>query len=338
MTLTRGAILVLDHLRNLTGTQGLYEHASYDKPRKEHGYTTDDNARALVVLCRHAETLGGDVPLQPYLDFVVSGAVAAGWHNRMSRNGEWSDLRGSDDAHGRAIWGLAEVVRSGRADESAVEALRAGLVSFKSTHPRAIVYAVLGVLALCESGVLAELAGDFLSRAGRRLPELGAGDWRWPAPRLTYDNGRIPEAMIRVGTTLDDAPLTTSGLELLEWLIDIESGENGFSFTPVAGRGPGTPKPAYDQQPVEAWAMADACFAARQVDGDERWRRGVLDAAGWFLGLNDAGLPMYEPNTGAGFDGLSDGFVNQNQGAESTLAALGALIRLQQTPDDASLQ
>lgn len=332
MTVIRDVIPILDHLHRLTGERGLSEHALFDQPREEHGLTTDDNSRALVVLCRFAETFGADPSLSPYLDFVVSGVVPGGWHNRMNSAGLWVDQRGSDDAHGRAIWGLSEVVRSGQADELVLDALRAGLVSFRSRHPRSIAYAALGAAALWEAAPtdLQELAGGFLTEAGQALPAPREGEWRWPAPRLTYANARIPEAMIKSGEALGDTGLTSSGLELLAWLIDVETGERGFSFTPVAGRGPGDPQPAYDQQPIEAWAMTDACFAALSIDGDPRWRRGAVTAARWFLGLNDVGQPLYDAGTGAGYDGLGEGYVNQNRGAESTLAALGSLIRLRQ--------
>jgi hypothetical protein len=136
--------------------------------------------------------------------------------------------------------------------------------------------------------------------------------------------------MIRVGEALGDGALVTRGLEVLAWLIDTETGSNGFSFTPVAGRGPAGMKPAFDQQPIEAWAMADACFAAGRVDGDEKWACGVVDAATWFLGRNDCGAVVYDATTGAGFDGLCPTDVNRNRGAESTLSALGSLIRLRQ--------
>jgi hypothetical protein len=118
------------------------------------------------------------------------------------------------------------------------------------------------------------------------------------------------------------------GLVLLDWLIETERGTDGFSFTPVGGRGPGDPKPAFDQQPIEAWSLVDACHAAWEVDQSPHWRQAMDEAAHWFLGRNDSGLGMYDPDTGAGYDGLGPGWVNLNRGAESTLAALGSLWRL----------
>lgn len=321
---------VLEHLHALTGDHGLFEHALHDEARQSHGYTTDDNARALVVLARLREAGLGDPDMQPYLGFVTAGVVAGGWHNRMSVSGDWDDLRGSDDAHGRAIWGLAEAVTSGEAAEEPIEAIRAGLLSFQSLHLRAISYAVFGAVKLLEVGIFDDLAGEVLERLARRLPVPRSSPWMWPEPRLTYANARAPEAMIRAGHALGEYHLIESGLELLEWLVDRESSDRWFSFTPVAGRGPDDGKPGFDQQPIEAWAMADACFAAYQVTSAERWRRDALKACQWFLGLNDSEIVMYDSQVGAGFDGLSADAANQNRGAESTLAALGAMIRLHQ--------
>jgi hypothetical protein len=254
----------------------------------------------------------------------------------MSDFGGWDDRRGSDDAHGRAIWGLGVSLASGADDERVVDAFQAGVLSFDSTYPRSVAYAVLGVTAASSTVILDPLLEQFLERMAARLPNPQPGSWVWPETRLTYDNARVPEALIQVGSAIDDSSMTERGLDLLEWLVDTEHGREGFSFTPVGGRGPDDAKPAFDQQPIEAWAMADACFAAYRVDGQAKWRASSLEAADWFLGVNDLGAEMYDPVTGAGYDGLESDGVNQNRGAESTLAALGALIRraqLSQEPD-----
>ncbi|MGH3650900.1 MAG: glycosyltransferase [Acidimicrobiia bacterium] len=316
-----------DHLRRLTGRHGLYEHAVHTTPRISHGYTTDDNARALVVLARAFSHRVAGEEFDPYLGFVVGGAVEGGWHNRMSHAGVWTDRRGSDDAHGRAIWGLGSVIGSGHQPEETVEALRVGL-GFISRHPRALSYAMLGGAAAFGSGPVDSALGQFLSTALSRMPEPRVGSWRWPEERLSYANARIPEAMIHAAWVLGEPKRLQSGLDLLEWLIETERGERGFSFTPVGGRGRDDPRPAFDQQPIEAWAMADACHAALIADGDDLWREGLEAAGRWFLGWNDVGAEVYEARTGAGFDGLERDGVNQNRGAESTLSALGSLARL----------
>ncbi|HWB89512.1 MAG TPA: glycosyltransferase [Acidimicrobiia bacterium] len=311
-----------DHLRRLTGPFGLYEHAFRDMPRLGHGYTTDDNGRALVVAAR----AGADRrDLRPYLEFVLAGRTENGWHNRMSVTGRWTDRLGPDDAMGRAVWGLAEVVSAGDRDERVLTALRHGL-RMTSPHLRSNAYLLLAAACAHRAG-LAEAEPSL--RAGlARIPHAPAGAWAWPEPRLTYDNGRIPEALIRAGAALDAAAVVDRGLAMLAWLVGIESGEGHFSFTPVGGRGPGERGPAFDQQPIEAWAMVDACRAAGEADPSGPWADLARQAGEWCLGRNDVGVELYDAETGAGFDGLKPEGVNLNRGAESTLSVLGSLWAL----------
>ena len=149
--------------------------------------------------------------------------------------------------------------------------------------------------------------------------------WPWPEPRLTYANAVLAEAMIAAGVALDDPALRQRGLDLLGWLVEYETADGHFSPTPVAGRGAEDVRPAFDQQPIEVSTLADACARAAAVDASPIWPDGVRAAAAWFLGANDAGQLMWDPETGGGFDGLHADGVNRNQGAESTLAVISTL-------------
>ena len=128
--------------------------------------------------------------------------------------------------------------------------------------------------------------------------------------------------MIAAGVALDDPTLRQRGLDLLAWLLNVETADGHLSPTPVAGRGADDARPAFDQQPIEVSTLADACARAAAVDASAIWPDGVLAAAAWFEGANDAGQVMWDPETGGGFDGLHADGVNRNQGAESTLAVL----------------
>lgn len=315
-----------DHLtRTLTGPHGLYEHALLDRPRRRLGYTTDDNARALVLLCRGFP----DVDAGPYMEFTVAGRTPGGWHNRMTEDGRWADVRGSDDCHGRAIWGLGCALGSSYGDR-ARSTLVAGM-DLDSPHLRANAYATLGAAAAMEAEPDLPGVEAFLRRVSSKIPRPRPGAWTWPESRLTYDNARIPQAIMAAGRALGDKATVDDGLRLLEWLIAVERGAAGFSFTPVAGRGPATARrrgPGFDQQPIEAWGMADACLLALEIAPDDRWAEGLQDAAMWVLGRNDTGAVLYDVATGAGFDGLERDGVNQNRGAESSVAVLGALDAL----------
>jgi hypothetical protein len=149
--------------------------------------------------------------------------------------------------------------------------------------------------------------------------------WPWPEGRLSYANAVIPEVMIAAGTALDRQGLTDVGLELLAWLLDHETVDGHLSVTPVGGSSPGALRPAFDQQPIEVAALADACARAWSVTGDQQWARGLTNAVAWFLGENDAHAQMRDADTGGGYDGLHCDGPNQNEGAESTLALISTL-------------
>lgn len=127
------------------------------------------------------------------------------------------------------------------------------------------------------------------------------------------------------GRWRDRPAIEADGLRLLEWLTSVELNGSPFSLSPVAGRAPGESRPGYDQQPIEAAAMADACAVAFELTGDITWAGHVVRAARWFLGRNDRGIPLLDPTTGGCADGLTAAGVNSNQGAQSTLASITEL-------------
>lgn len=330
----------LQHLGRLCDDTGLIEHAWLSLPRRDSGYTTDDNGRLLVVLARADLSLMGERAeaegarlTHVGLSYLKHAALPEGhgFRNRMSYERRWTDARGSDDSCGRALWGLGTL--AARTTHPEMRETAHGLFwsnfLLRSKYSRALAYAVLGATEM------ANLDGSVALRRQLRLwadqlakltsPPSATSNWSWPEDRLTYDNARLPEALIEAGKVLGDSVLTERGLAMLEWLVQTETNRNTnhFSFTPVGGRGPGDVSPAFDQQPLEAWAMVDACSAAARVAGDH-WLREAEKAVAWFLGRNDIHQPMIDFSTGAGYDGLTPTGPNRNQGAESTLAAVGA--------------
>ena len=156
-------------------------------------------------------------------------------------------------------------------------------------------------------------------------PHTPTNGWMWPEPRLTYANAVIPEALLAIGDELDEPALLHRGLDLLAWLVAHEMWGDHLSVTPVGGRGPGDPQPAFDQQPIEVAAIADAVHRAYLLTGESRWRHALDVSIDWFLGNNDAGALMIDPLTDGGYDGLQEKGVNENQGAESTLAMISTM-------------
>src|SRR5438067_887910 len=320
------------HLRRMSDETGVFEHALFTEPRLEHGYCTDDVARALIAVMREPhrtpelERLGAT-----YFAFLERAQLADGrFHNRLSFEGHWLDVVGVEDTIRRAHWALGVLTEkaASRTQRERARAMFEAGAGFRTAAPRANAFTALGAAELL--GARPERpsvrAKELLAVAAGRLGRLASDrDWPWPERRLTYANAVLAEARIAAGATLGDDELVAEGLELLSWLVETESCDDHFSFAPVGGWAPGEPRPGFDQQPIEAAAMTDACARAFDVTGDPLWAARVIHAAAWFLGANDVGVPLFDAESGGGKDGLKRDGVNENQGAESTLALITAL-------------
>jgi hypothetical protein len=319
-----------NHLLRLTDSRGTFEHALFAEPRPEHGYCTDDMARVLVVATREPDS-GGEVNglARVAVQFLNDAQSYAGpCRNRMDRRGRWEDEPSLEDSWGRCIWGLGTA--AAHSDVSLVR--RLAVIQFeraakvRSPWPRAMAFAALGAAELLSVDPGQPTARALLTDYADTVAKPnGDAAWPWPEPRLTYANAVLAEAMIAAGVALDDSALRQQGLDLLGWLVEYETAGGHLSPTPAAGRGPDDLRPGFDQQPIEVSTLADACARAAAVDTSSTWPDGVLAAADWFMGVNDARQLMWDPVTGGGFDGLEADGVNRNQGAESTLAVLSTM-------------
>jgi hypothetical protein len=318
-----------DHLAHLTTARGVWEHAEMLTPRVAHGYCTDDNARALIVVSREpAECPLLDELAAVYLRFVLDARRPDGsFRNRRRHDGTWWDEPGSDDSQGRAWWALGVAAARGRSSVGRAEAMAAfaTCARMESDHLRPHAFAILGAVEVLDVEPDHGGAWTLLLHAAERLADAAGARIPWFEDRLTYDNARLPEALLAAGSTLGDPKLVRTGLRLLGWLVDVQTRGDRFSFVPHGGWRPGDPGPGFDQQPLEAAAMVDACHRAWTLTGQDLWRARALRAARWFLGDNDTGVVLHDAATGSTGDGLMAEGVNENRGAESTLAGLSAL-------------
>ncbi|TAN26541.1 MAG: glycosyltransferase [Actinomycetota bacterium] len=320
------------HLSRLTDDKGLFEHAKGTIPRSSHGYCVDDVARALIVVSRDPAFLtntGQHRLRDVYLSFLLSAQDRQGqFHNRLGLNRLWQDQPSVEDCWGRALWGLGTYVSANsevEPGEAALQAFTLGAVQ-RSPWLRSMAFAALGAIEVLQviprHREAISLLKDTAKRVGR---PRSSKSWPWPEDRLQYANAILPDVLLGAGTALNDAALQEDGLLLLGWLLDLETCNGHLSVTPVGGRGPNNISPAFDQQPIEVAALADACARAFKVTRDLRWANGLELAIKWFLGFNDGNTPLYDPFGGGCCDGLEPNGRNENQGAESTLAALSAL-------------
>jgi hypothetical protein len=328
----------------MTDDTGILQHAVFTVPACENGYCLDDNARALLLMA-FIEDAGTEDPkvvralASRYLAFVnhAFNPEQRRFRNFMSYSRRWTEVAGSEDSHGRAIWALGSVL--GRSSDPGRRNLgeqlfRRGLPALSTfTSPRAWAYALLGAEEYSRAfsgdgevgavrAALAEKLLDIFRRAERC-------DWPWFEDRLTYSNARLSQALVVSGAAMGNEEMTAAGLRSLDWLASVQSSE-GY-FAPIGSNGfyeRGGPKASFDQQPIDAHAMVSACLEARRVTGNARWMERARHAFSWFFGQNQLQQWLYDPTTGGCRDGLHSDRVNENQGAESTLSFLLALCEM----------
>jgi glycosyltransferase involved in cell wall biosynthesis len=331
----------LEHLRRMTDTTGLLQHAVFNIPDRTHGYCTDDNARALVLTVSAQHLAVADEGLSSlsasYLSFLTHAfnPSTARFRNFMSYDRRWMETEGSEDSQGRALWALGVAVERApnRGQLAAATSLFNMALPAAETfiHPRAAALALIGVnayLGRFAGSTGAKRAAKVLSRRIlRAFRTYATDDWYWFEDILTYDNGKLAQALMTTGTVLEHPRMVQAGVKALEWLTDVQF--EGDMFRPIGNDGwyrKDGHRARFDQQPLEAQSMIEAYIAAYAVTGEERWRTRVGQVFQWYLGQNDLGAPLWDRKTGGCFDGLGPEGPNLNQGAESTLAWLLSLV------------
>ena len=337
--------ITLDHLKHLTDATGLFEHASYTSPNFAEGYSTDDNARALL-LAMLLEELGLDSPEVSRLASTYAAFVNAAFmperrrfHNDLSCDRRWQDEVGSDDCFGRSLWALGACVsRSKRQDVQswALEVFEQALPGLaETTSPRGWAFGLLGIHEYFrglpgDRRLVAQVRDMLIGRLLKAHDRTATADWPWFEDVLAYDNAQLPHALIVSGHAVDNHKARKVGLKSLVWLAGVQKSPDGH-FRPIGSNGfyrREKERAQFDQQPLEAHATVSACLAAYRVTDDTAWLREAHTAFDWFLGRNDLGLELYDATTGGCRDGLHPDRVNQNQGAESTLAFLLSLAEM----------
>jgi len=337
------------HLLAMTDDTGMLQHAIFSIPNTREGYTTDDNARALIVSTRLDEGIWRGQSVDPldlsrrYLSFLwlAFHSDTGRFRNFLGYDRKWLEDVGSEDSHGRALWGLGSVLgrsqnaglrgAAGRLFEAAVPA------SLTFSSPRAWAFSVLGLQAYLDwfpgdrsmQGMRNALANRLLDIYQRSRSET----WHWFEKSLSYSNARLSEALILAGRRSNNRDMIAAGIESLEWLVAVQHCGDIDTFVPVGSSGffaEGAERARFDQQPVEACATISACLEAYRLTHEQRWSEEAHRVFKWFLGKNDLQVSLYDATTGGCRDGLHPDRVNENQGAESTLSFLMALLEMQE--------
>ena len=318
----------------MSDATGMLQHGHYSIPDRDHGYCLDDNARALILMCRMQ---GLNAAIRAQWSNVYAAFIQHAWNadrkifrNFMSFDRRWLESEGSEDSAGRAIWALGvagfEAAEPRHREWAAWLYDQAAPTMENTGSPRAMAFAMLGAAAMAEAKPGHDISAAILERSGGELMRLLTAarrpDWSWFEAMLAYDNARLPEALIRAGMVSDRQDYIDCGLETLDWILRKQHAPEGH-FRAIGSDSFGRLYQApqrFDQQPLEAQAVIDACSAAHGATGDQQWADAAHRAYRWFLGENDLGLMVASPADESCHDGLVPMGVNRNQGAESILA------------------
>ena len=335
----RSVELKLRPLTEMTDEVGLLQHGRFTVADRDHGYSLDDNVRALMLAARLAAQGNTDLEREAgiYAAFTNHAWTGEGFRNFMGFDRSWLESVGSDDSQGRTFWALGETIASPPAPHLGAWATAlyddALPIVAKLESPRTLAFAMLGCVARLrvepDHVASRELLAGNADKLCRALAVSRRPSWAWFEEMLAYDNTRLSEALILAGEVLDDPATAETGLETLDWIAGLQIDDTG-QFRPIGSDTFGKKRTVYpfDQQPLEALAFIEAATTAHRRTGERVWLDRAHSAWAWFFGRNDRGVSLVDVETMRCFDGLTPHGRNRNSGAESILAFLLSHVAL----------
>ena len=325
------------HIFRMTDDTGIFQHTRYNVPDLGKGYTTDDNARALIMAVmlyekkQKAEYLA---LVYRYLAFILHAQNDDGhFRNFMTYDRVFTETQGSEECFGRCLWALGYTMASplmpGGVKDACVSAAKRALTQIhflKCLRGQAYALVGLGLIEEIDSGGLIRKLADSIAAC---FGQCAAEDWRWFEDSLTYDNALLPWAMFVAHKKTGQERFLVIALQSLEF-FDQDAFRDGF-FRPVGCNGwlmRGAEPALFDQQPVEASMSTLAHLAAYGITGDTAMLERARRSFSWYAGENSCHKSMIDTETGGCFDGIMAGGMNRNQGAESIVGYVIASLAL----------
>jgi hypothetical protein len=216
----------------------------------------------------------------------------------------------------------------------AKELFERGLTQLYSLNLRGRAYSLLGLYYYLqrypEAEDVVQKVDDMAGAIHEQYRVAATEDWPWFEQRVTYDNAVIPQALFLAYELTGKDEYRDIATESFDFLLNMCVRDDHISLVGNDGwHGREDDEAAeFDQQPIDACGLVEACKVAFRLTGKRQYLQHMRMAFDWFLGVNDVGAQLYSFKTGGCADGLSAHGANRNQGAESTLCCLLALLTL----------
>jgi glycosyltransferase involved in cell wall biosynthesis len=333
------------HIKTLTDDFGIIQFADHTNPDPGSGYTLDDNARAMIINCMHYDLFRENYKLKrikTYLNFISYVQQDDGsLYNYVDYDRKVNLKDWTYDAHARALWSLGHVmsVKSLPLElkNEAKEIFDKGLnIIDKVSMPRPFAFTITGLYLYNKARPSSDIV-DRIRKYADKLVDMynqhSSDDWKWFDDKLTYSNGKIPESMFHAYLATKDKKYLDVAVLSLDFLNSVTF--KGDSYGPIGQEGwyfKDQKKAEFDQQPVDAGSIVATLLLASRVTKKKDYLNKALIAFQWFLGKNPINQVVYDESTGGCRDGVGKSSVNQNQGAESTIAYLMARLSLEEIP------
>jgi len=339
----RSRNLSLDGLRAMTDDVGMFQHSKYSTIVRKEGYTTDDNARALIAALRYHQAYRDPEALglaRIYLAVLLHMPMEDGrLHNILGYDRAYSDELGSEDCMGHALWACGYTLDTKATEEMkrvAKEVFDKGLPpSHGFTSPRAKAFTILGLhhyhRAFPEDPNILGIIEVFAQQLKGQYKVESERDWHWFEAYLTFANARLPQALFSAYESTREPSCLRVAVSSFDFLIETQILDG--VFVPIGTEGwylKNGERAFYDQQPIEASCMVEAALMAYDATDEDRYLEAAQIAFEWYHGGNTKDVDLLNPETGTCYDGITPEGLNRNQGAEATLSYYLAYLKLRE--------
>ena len=330
-------VLKDDHIFRLTDDTGIMQHSKYSIPDPNHGYTTDDNARALIMALmlyeRYEKKKYLDLVYR-YSSFMLNAQNEKGrFKNFMGYDRKWLEEEGSEDCFGRCLWALGFALFN----EYTPKGVKYGLAHILKNamphavalnSPRAKAYSIIG-LAHLEGEDAKRLVFETAQSLCRQYEEYRDGEWKWFEDIVAYCNNVLPWSLISAYRATGEKKFLDVAEESLEFLGGVTF-KDGY-FKPVGCNGwlmKGGHPAEFDEQTVEACEGVLTYLEAYETTGKKKYLQKAKSCHAWYEGVNSKGISLVDSETGGCYDGLTQQGVNLNMGAESLVSYVISYMKI----------